>query len=181
MKSKQFTVRVGEGWEGKRANHTLFSMTERNVIRSCIERGVPGNRACLGKFSCDWFIECALSGEGEREAVGGGENLKRMWSPLETASHLIPQGALEHELYQRWSHREAGEVILYIPVSALHCLGAPWAGGGIRSALTNPKWLGAVFPEKEAAVSLEWLSPRTWGWMCWPVRGIWVGNQPHLL
>ena len=46
----------GEGLEGKRTNHTLFSMTERNVIRSCIELGSLGT-ACLGKFSCDFFIE----------------------------------------------------------------------------------------------------------------------------
>ena len=181
MKSKQFTVRVGEGWEGKRTNHTLFSMTERNVIRSCIERGGPWKQSLPWEIFM-WLIYwvCALGRRGagssgwwgkfKKDVVSAGDRL----SPDPTGSSgawivpaLIPQGG------------RGGDLVYPCVSPSLSgcCLG----GVGIRSALTNPKWLGAVFPEKEAAVSLEWLSPRTWGWMCWPVRGIWVGNQPHLL
>ena len=66
-----------------------------------LSTGPPGKSRSRSREAKPCVSDGVLSGEGEQEAVGGGENLKRMWSPLETTSHLLPQGVLEHELYQR--------------------------------------------------------------------------------
>ena len=153
-------------------------MTERNVVRSCIERGSLETEPALGNFHVtDLLSACSQEkGSGKPWVVG-----------------IIKKGrGLHWRLPPTWSHRglwsmnctsvdPTGRQGRWSYISLSQPLIVWVLPGGVRSGLTNPKWLGAVFPEKEAAVSLEWPSPRTWGWMCRPVRSVWVGNQPHLL
>lgn len=103
QKTKQFVgIDVGEGQGGKRPNHTLISVSERNIIRSCPKFGSLEAEPVLGN-SCASGL---LQGEGR---VGWWGEVKR-------------RGALHWRLASTRSHRELRS--MRCPGAAPHCPGA---------------------------------------------------------
>ena len=142
MKNKQFTVIEWGRMRRKRTNHTLFSMTERNVIRSYIEQGSLETEPALGNFHVTDLLSACSQEKGSRKPwvvgiIKKGRGLH--WRLPPTWSHrglwsmnctsIDPTGRQE-----RWSYISLCQplIVWVLP-------------GGVRSGLTNPKWLGAVF------------------------------------